>query len=41
MFGDLLFDINEYHFLLSRYTHYYKLNMGMTISLVVNVLLLC
>ena len=33
--GDLLFDINEYHFLLSRYTHYYKLNMGMTISLVV------
>lgn len=33
--GELLFDINEYHFLLSRYTHYYKLNMGMTISLVI------
>jgi hypothetical protein len=33
--GDKLFDINEYHFLLSRYTHYYKLNMGMTISLVI------
>jgi hypothetical protein len=33
--GDLVFDINEYHFILSRYSHYYKLNMGMTISLVV------
>lgn len=33
--GDRLFDVNEYHFLLSRYTHYYKLNMGMTIALVV------
>ena len=33
--GDKRFDINEYHFLLSRYTHYYKLNMGMTISLVI------
>ena len=33
--GDKKFDINEYHFSLSRYTHYYKLNMGMTISLVV------
>ena len=33
--GDKLFDINEYHFILSRYSHYYKLNMGMTISLVV------
>ena len=33
--GDRRFDINEYHFLLSRYTHYYKLNMGMTISLVI------
>ena len=33
--GSKLFDINEYHFKLDRYTHYYKLNMGMTIALVV------
>ena len=33
--GDKQFDINEYHFLLSRYSHYYKLNMGMTIALVI------
>ena len=33
--GDRVFDINEYHFILSRYTHYYNLNMGMTIALVV------
>lgn len=33
--GNKLFDINEYHFKLDRYTHYYKLNMGMTIALVV------
>ena len=33
--GEKLFDINEYHFLLSRYTHYYTLNMGMTTALVV------
>ena len=33
--GDKQFDINEYHFMLSRYSHYYKLNMGMTISLVI------
>ena len=29
------FDVNEYHFELKRYTHYYVLNMGMTISLVI------
>lgn len=29
------FSINEYHFKFKRYTHYYKLNMGMTISLVI------
>lgn len=33
--GDKVFDINEYHFKLRRYTHYYKLNMGMTIALVI------
>ena len=33
--GSKLFDINEYHFKLDRYTHYYKLNMGMTIALVI------
>ena len=33
--GNRRFDINEYHFKFKRYTHYYKLNMGMTIALVV------
>ena len=33
--GSKRFDINEYHFRFQRYTHYYKLNMGMTIALVI------
>jgi len=33
--GTKQFSINEYHFKFQRYTHYYKLNMGMTISLVI------
>ena len=33
--GNRRFDINEYHFKFKRYTHYYKLNMGMTIALVI------
>ena len=33
--GTKEFSINEYHFKFKRYTHYYKLNMGMTISLVI------
>ena len=33
--GEKRFDINEYHFKLRRFTHYYKLNMGMTIALVI------
>lgn len=32
---DKLFNINKYNFKLKRYTHYYVLNMGMTISLVI------
>jgi hypothetical protein len=30
-----LFSVNQYNFKLKRYTHYYTLNMGMTISLVI------
>jgi hypothetical protein len=30
-----LFNVNKYNFTLKRYTHYYILNMGMTISLVI------
>lgn len=30
-----LFNVNKYNFVLKRYTHYYVLNMGMTISLVI------
>ena len=30
-----LFGVNKYNFELKRYTHYYTLNMGMTISLVI------
>ena len=30
-----LFSVNKYNFELKRYTHYYILNMGMTISLVI------
>ena len=33
--GSKTFSINEYHFKFKRFTHYYKLNMGMTISLVI------
>lgn len=33
--GSKTFSINEYSFKFKRFTHYYKLNMGMTISLVI------